>query len=627
MYGIFDNYFNENNNKFHNSIWIELIGFDKDADDFGVNEYFDTIGFVPHSVSLHLTSINFVNGHKGMENEYVLSPYVCSYAGHPQNDLRWRQDWTNYNLRSLIKELKGHGVKVFASFFDLVTDDSEEFCKLHPELFSKSTNPNSPEKGIHMIKRFEDGSYYEDYLEKMLIKTVNDYGFDGVQLADGISCPRNAIWFADFSDDVIEQSGIKIPKGVDKIEYIQKQKRTEWIEFYKKRWSAFLTKIITALKNNGTLVAVNSAWTRDPVEAIYRYGADYSEIEKAGADYFIVEDVSSDLAILSTEDNHGYKFSYEERKMIHYEFIANLMAINAHFKNMKITPLFMIWDNQEQWNVIHHAPTAMQRAATANFSHFCIKNQKASPITDGPHFCLGDALSKADWKFIKLCIDNSYIPDALRSEGATFIWSREKTKKELSEFIKKGLWHSAKWLSVLLRNGAQVSNIAEIEELEFLTGDIVVANYNLLSEDEKEKIKNYKCGKVIFAEYMDLPCTENMLTPDAPGWPRPLDFGKVPEEYVTEIVSEINENTNAKIIFENDECNVTEVKTGDNTAVIFVENNEYYYCLPVVETNRNIEKIKIITKPDGYPLKYDKNHFKVRVPGRGVDIAYVEYEI
>ena len=94
-----------------------------------------------------------------------------------------------------------------------------------------------------------------------------------------------------------------------------------------------------------------------------------------------------------------------------------------------------------------------------------------------------------------------------------------------------------------------------------------------------------------------------------------------------EIVSEINENTNAKIIFENDECNVTEVKTGDNTAVIFVENNEYYYCLPVVETNRNIEKIKIITKPDGYPLKYDKNHFKVRVPGRGVDIAYVEYEI
>lgn len=88
MYGIRDNYFNENNKNFHNSIWIELIGFDKNADDFGVNEYFKTTGFIPDSVSLHLTSINFVNTHKGMEEEYVIPPYACSYAGHSQNDLR-----------------------------------------------------------------------------------------------------------------------------------------------------------------------------------------------------------------------------------------------------------------------------------------------------------------------------------------------------------------------------------------------------------------------------------------------------------------------------------------------------------------------------------------------------------
>ena len=243
MYGIFDNYFNENNKNFHNSIWIELIGFDKDADDFGVNEYFKTTGFIPDSVSLHLTSINFVNTHKGMESEYILPPYACSYAGHPQNDLRWRQDWTNYDLRSLIKELKKHGVKVFASFFDLVTDDSEEFCKLYPEVFSCSTTPDSPDKSILMIKRFKDGSFYEDFLMNMLIKTVNDYGFDGVQLAVGISCPRNAIWFADFSDDILEQSGIEIPENEDRVTYIQTQKREEWVKFYRKRWNAFLKKL------------------------------------------------------------------------------------------------------------------------------------------------------------------------------------------------------------------------------------------------------------------------------------------------------------------------------------------------------------------------------------------------
>lgn len=627
MYGIRDNYFNENNKNFHNSIWIELIGFDKDADDFGVNEYFKTTGFIPDSVSLHLTSINFVNTHKGMEEEYVIPPYACSYAGHSQNDLRWRQDWTNYDLRSLIKELKKHGVKVFASFFDLVTDDSEDFCKLHPELFFESTNPDSTEKGIFMIKRFKDGSYYEDFLETKLVETVNDYGFDGVQLADGISSPRNAIWFADFSDDVIEQSGLEIPQGVDKISYIQTEKRAEWIEFYRKRWNKFLVKIITALKNNGTIVAVNSAWTRDPVEALYRYGTDYAVIDEAGADYFVVEDVSSDLAILATEDNHGYKFSYEERKMVHYEFIANLMTINAHLKNMKIIPLFMIWDNQEQWNVIHHAPTAMQRAATANFSHFCIKNTEINPITNGPHFCLGDALSKSDWDFIRLCIDNAYISDASGADGATFIWSRSKAKAEVDAFVKKGLWHSAKWLAVLLRKGAALANIAEIGDIDNLKGDIVVANYCLLSDDEKKKVDTYDKGRVIIVEYTDLQCCEKVLTPDAPGWPRPLDFCEVPEEYIIKVVLSINENINAKIVFENEECNVNEVKTGENTSVIFVENNEYYYCLPVVETKRDIKSIKIITKPEGYPLKYDKNHFKIRVPGRGVDIAYVEYEI
>lgn len=625
MYGIFDNFFNKDNNKFHNSVWIELIGFDRDAEDFGIKEYFETTGFVPNSVSLHLTSINFVNTHRGMDKEYALPPYACSYGGHPQNDLRWRQDWTNYDLKALVRALQSKGVKVFASFFDLV-DAEEDFCKKHPEILFESTNPDSPEKGIMMIKRFADGSYYEDYLKKMLINTVNDYGFDGVQLADGISSPRNAIWFADFSDDVIEQSGIVIPENVDKVTYLQTQKRSEWIAFYRKRWNSFLDKIIKALKENGTLVAVNSAWTREPVEALYRYGADYEFIDSLGVDYFVAEDVSSDLAILATEDNHGYKFSYDERKMIHYEFVANLMAINAHIKNMSITPLFMIWDNQEQWNVIHHAPTAMQRAATANFSHLCIKDGKALPITDGPHFCLGDALTCDDWKFIRLCIDNAYVKNAIKADGATFIWSNQKAEREVEAFVEKGLWHSAKWLANILRLGGAVYNIANIDNIKNVSGDIVIANYSLLDADEKALIDNYKDGRVIKVEYADLPDCKNTLTPDAPGWPRPLKFGDVCEDYIKECVEKINEDINARIVYENEECNVTEVITGEKTSVIFVENNEYYYALPVIETKRKIKEIKIITKPDGYPLKYNKNTFKVRVPGRGVDIAYIEYE-
>ena len=136
MYGLKNNYFNVENKNFHNSIWIELIGFDKNDVKNSVVRYLNNVGFKPDSVSLHLTSVNFVNGYKGMVSEYELPPYACSYAGHAENDERPRQNWTNYDLRNLVTELKNNGVKVFASFFDLVTDYSEPFYKQNPEILA-----------------------------------------------------------------------------------------------------------------------------------------------------------------------------------------------------------------------------------------------------------------------------------------------------------------------------------------------------------------------------------------------------------------------------------------------------------------------------------------------------------
>lgn len=623
MYGKRDQYFNKGNTAFHNSIWIELIGFEKNAPDYGVEEYLETIGFKPDSISLHLTSVDFVNLHRGMETEYVLPPYVCSYGGHPENDQRKRQEWTNFDVKQLVSVLQEHGIKVFASFFDLQPE--KEFSAAHPELLPNFANGDGWGIPI-MIKRFSDGSFYEDYLLEKLKDVIRDYSFDGIQLADGISSPREAIWFADFSKDLIEQSGIEIPEGAgDAGAYISKYKRREWMAFYRRRWSAFLTKIIQGIKSTGAQVAVNSAWTRDPFEAIYRYGADYRVIDEAGADYFVVEDVSSDLAILGYEDNHCYAFSYAERQMIHFEFIANLMAIRAQTKHMRITPLFMIWDNQEQWDVLHHAPTAMQRAAAANFSHFRC-GSSFLPITDGPHFCLGDALTKDDWSFIRLCLDNGYTPDAVGAEGATFIWSEKRMENELEEFIKHGIFHSAKWLAVLLRQGALIPQIANISDLNQVQGDLVITNYSLLPSDEKALIDAYKNGRVIKVEAEFSEDVEQVINPVSAGWPRPLSFGEVDEAYIKQCVAQINEKVNLSFETGASECTISEIITGKNTAKVIIENNEYFYVLPMIKTKRPIKRIKIITKPDGYPLFHTADSFCVRVAGRGVDIAEIEYE-
>ena len=623
MYGKFGNYFNDSNKNFHNSVWIELIGFEKNAEDFGVDEYLKTLGFVPDSVALHLTSVDFANLHKGMDSEYVLPPYVCSYCGHAENDQRKRQDWTNYDLRNLVRTLQSRGVGVFASFFDL--EPETEFSDMHPELLADRPCDDGMGAPI-MIKRFADGTYYEDFLLKKIRELISDYGFDGIQLADGISSPRDAIWFADFSSDLIEQSGIEIPGEIKDIpSYIGRYRRAEWIAFYRRRWGGFLTKIIIGIKETGASVAVNSAWTRDPLEAVYRYGADYKIIENAGADYFIVEDVSSDLAVLGYEDNHEYALSYEERKMIHYEFVANLMSVCANNENMKITPLFMIWDNQEQWNVIHHAPTAMQRAAAANFTHFCFGKNGWKPITDGPHFCLGDALNKSDWDFIRLCIDNGYTPEMQSAEGAVFIWSAARMENELDSFIKHGTYHSAKWLAALMRAGAAIWGAADISNLGDVSGDIIVTNYSLLPQNEKALIDSYTGGRVIKAEYIPDTDTLHEINPDTAGWVRPLKFSPIPDGYIKTIAKKINETVNASFVSGGAECTLNEIRTGEHTSVIAIDNNEYYYVIPVIKTARRIKNIKIITKPDGYPLNWSENEFRVRVAGRGVDVAQIEY--
>ena len=621
MYGKKGAYFSADNKQFYNSIWIELIGFEKNSPDHGVQAYLDTLGFIPDSISLLLTSVDFINTHRGMGEPYVLPPYACSYGGHAENDQRKRQDWTNQDLRGLIQSIQAHKISVFLSFFDMCHyAESANFMAQHPELRAGNTNH------LLMIKRFADGTYYEDFLLKKLLEVTADYGFDGVQLADGISCPRDTIWFSDFSADLLEQAGITLPlETEDAGTYIAKYLRSQWVAFYRRRWGSFLTKIVRGLKQAGLLVAVNSAWTKDPLEALYRYGADYCTIAQSGADYFIVEDVSSDLAILSDEDN-GYAYSYEERKQIHYEFIANLMCLRAHMPEIQVTPLFPIWDNQEQWNVIHHAPTAMQRAAAANFTHLFLKDGHWQPVTDGPHFCLSDALQKQDWDFIRLCIDNGYTPGCTGAEGATFLWSAQRMEREMEQFISGGSIHSARWLALLLRAGAAIQKIADISQLGALTGDLVVSNISLLPPDERKAVEAYRNGRVIVFDAPTDSAMEHICNPPKPGWPRPMLFATVDPEMVLALAATINESANASLVKDADRCTIREILTGKNTSRILIDNNEYYYVLPKIHTRRTIRSIKIITKPNGYPLQWDAHNFRVRVPGRGVDIAEIQYE-
>ena len=69
--------------------WIELIGFDNEADDYGVGAFLAR-NVSTDGVSILFSHIDFLFN----EDKELLAPTACSYYGHEYNRERRRQNWT-----------------------------------------------------------------------------------------------------------------------------------------------------------------------------------------------------------------------------------------------------------------------------------------------------------------------------------------------------------------------------------------------------------------------------------------------------------------------------------------------------------------------------------------------------
>ena len=137
--------------------------------------------------------------------------------------------WSKYKLRTLVTSLKNRGIKVLFSIFPatLRSRFHKEWVDSHPEVQNLLVGELKRDPAaINPLKRFSDGSYYEDFLLKKVQEVIADYGFDGWHLCDGYNHPWYQLCQADFSDDMIEQSGLLLPNNLPdadaRAEYIWK---------------------------------------------------------------------------------------------------------------------------------------------------------------------------------------------------------------------------------------------------------------------------------------------------------------------------------------------------------------------------------------------------------------------
>jgi len=678
-------FFSDNNSSVEKWLWIELIGFDNAMEDYNVSSFLNNLGFTPNGISILFSSIDFVNMHEeGLKEEKKLSKCHCSYLAHPYNEDRVRQDWTNYQLKCLISEIKKRGIKVFFSIFNTfynIRNDKlvlEDFGGSHSELWEVTRDGKiNPTYQINMLKRFPTGEYYEDYFIEKIRQCLIDYGFDGLQVADGISSGRTALQEGDYSDDMVEQflvySGISLPPDIKKCcdgdserflkraKYIWNHLRIQWIEFHVQRWERYFIKLFDAVHSVGSEVLFHSAWTRDPFEAIYRYGIDYKKAVTAGADAVLVNEVSCNVAICSSEDN-GYIIKDEYRRKLPYEYASMVMLIKAYLDNTKILTLSPIRDTYEDHDIIHHAPTLMSRYVYTNLNTYIYKNAGFKPCTQGPLYCLSDGLKKHEWDFIRKTWDTGYTNDARNSEGVILVWSDERMHNELDYFIKSRGWHTHKIVYELLYRGIPVNSIVRVNELQNINGTILITNPGLLPTYELETAMEYRnglqlyfgvpafCGeernikagikvsvyskkeeKELFSreiEYSNNHFGEDLSLVEDPLkglWTCPLGYSELNNELLSDSVNIVCEMLNIpRVIKHENSCKIICIRLSGNRHRILIGNDDYYYNRPVIDMGKKIISAKVISKYYGYRAFIEGSTFCLKVPGKGMDIVDVE---
>ena len=343
-------------------LWIELIGFDNSATDFGVDALLSRMSVKPGCISLLLWSTEIIHIYTDLTTDAPIGPQQCAYYARPHNEERQRQNWTRFQLRGLIQELHKHGIEVYLSVFDQIISPqyaekhgfvkNEEWVDSHPEIFYILNNGQSA-ISICPLKHLADGTLYEDFFINQLSRLLYDYDFDGFHAADGFGHPRFPINQGDFSEDMIDQfsqdRSITVPPGetVVRTDWILTHVKDDWIEFHVVRQQQFLGKLVAMLNSIERKHLVNSTWTRDPFEARYRYGIDYRRLAAAGIKTFIVE---AQAAVVEMEGWNKSTASMldQARSMV--------LRMKACVPECKFIFLNCVKDGMEQYSVLRHAP-------------------------------------------------------------------------------------------------------------------------------------------------------------------------------------------------------------------------------------------------------------------------------
>ena len=497
---------------------MNLIGFDKNDEDCGANRFIEQTGYVPHGVCALLFHPDFVHHHKGMGEEYTLHPDCCSYQAVIKNAERTRQAWTNHNLKTLSKNLKKYGCDMYVGLMGCTNKSAyhREWIEDHPEIY---THYRGGIKANHCIfKRFSDGTYYEDFFIDKLCRVLSDYGFRGVHFSDCFSPMGGNISHGDFSTDLVEQfldfSDVKLPHeimstlGDDSAtvedrrgEWIWENKREEWIEFNCARWEQFYKKLCDRVHAIGCEVMTLAMYCTDPFETKYCLGTDISKITKAGVDCITENILTAGLYLQSGADSGEKPYRFNRITSI-------LPTMAAHIKDAKRLTMLGLYDATEEWDILHHAPCLHDRDLYGNMSYFLDTPNGCQRCADGYFLCLGDGIERGDWDKEHRKYEIAMSADVHHCISPMMLWSDHSYDNFLKEYIATRRPTPFNLFYEIANSGTMFGGCVRGEDIDSFSGTLFVADFDMLSKEEKEKVASYDRGLALVCFKKDADTSE-----------------------------------------------------------------------------------------------------------------------
>ena len=526
-------------------LWVELIGFDNAKSDYGVGEYLGRMVRKPEVVSLMLDDDRLFRTYRRFSPDEKLLPGNCAYGARPYNSERRRQEWTMGQLKGLAAELRKNGVQVFASFFcwqDVMPKDDAEMKEVTESLSA----------------------------------FVEDLGFDGFHGADGYAPPRYLLPScadADRARIARERAG---------------------------RYAANWRTIAGALKAKGKKVWVNTCWTLDPYEALYRYGVDYRLLAKTGIDGFIVESSAAAREML------GWNFT---KAPAIDKSTAMLMRLKAAVPDMPLVLLHGINDGNEQWSALRHTPSLTRSEALALGTLF--RGDKR--ILDGYLACLADGIRAEEWREL----DKAWtLPFAAAKAplGARVVWSDAAFDREFDDCTVSHDASSYTLLYELLAHGAPLSGIVSVQEaLSDQSYPIVLLNPGFFPKEELNALRNRKTrvneigrdarsrSPVTYVRRKDESEFPGMPETDSCYWKRPLSENMPPEVFFRHEADAIQESM--PFVCREPDMHFWGFEMADGRLAVFVRNEGDVYGDVLIRMKGCISDVRVHTDFPSLPVK------------------------